>query len=311
VKLAELAELPARYPDEAWFVDFSGPWNQGDYVFGVIDRFSHFVWLKHVNDTTTETAAKSLWDIITSIGTMPVFVTSDGGKSFIGQEFQEMCKILTTRHHVSMPLHPEGHAPIERIFRDMNNLVRSLVAQDRWTWNDLQLVSFALNTSFSRAVGTTPFEARHGYAPRIVVQSLLQAEEMELGEGEENDTRSFAEKVAQRWKEIAPQIQQRMERIHKENARIWRLESQGKQKFHKGSYVLVYRPREGKEELEWHGPYVVIKRVEDENNVYEIDGWVKLADCHWSPAIKAYIKQHHLQADVRSRKRQLGPLPRS
>lgn len=58
--------------------------------------------------------------------------------------------------------------------------------------------------------------------------------------------------------------------------------------------------------------FLLIDWVEYEPSDPEADkSWNKLADCHWAPAVKAYIKTKRLQKAVRAHIKALGPLPRS
>jgi hypothetical protein len=75
-------------------------------------------------DTSAATATQNLWKTITTLATIPRFLTSDGGSSFTANTFAEMCNNLKIKHHVSLPHHPEEHSPIEREFRDINAMIR-------------------------------------------------------------------------------------------------------------------------------------------------------------------------------------------
>jgi len=285
--------------------------------------------------------------------------------------------------HVTLPLHPEGHSIIEREFRDMNACIRAVRAAhpERDMLEYLDEIQLALNTAYSRALGTTPFEACHGFPPRSALENILERglDPKADAEGEPQD---YAQLLVQRMEELRKEVEEQRRKLHDENAKKWAESAQGKQSFSSGEYVLRKERPKTKTDLGWSGPYVVVgpgqdpnsyviedvgggnRRTEATANLHQFkrgrltqdearaeatrsgeyhiervkdhavtedgelwffvdwlgypptsysddDAWVTLADAHWAPAIKDYIKQHRLGAAVKTRVQKLGSLPRS
>jgi len=294
VKTSDLAMLPARGPLEGLYTDFAGPFPEprcaddfkGDpasqgtiatpcprYIQGTIDRFSHVVVLRACQDTSASTAARGLWEAIVSFGSIPEFVTTDGGPSFSAKVFADCIQELKAVHRISSPGHAEGHAPIERLFRDMGNALRALIAKGLADWSKhLGAVTLALNTAWSRALGTTPFEALHGFPPRLLVHQELGLDPTVPADDQQGfaDPQRFSAELVHRAALLYPRVVEEMQNIHDNNARKWRERAKGRTRFRTGDFVLVHEPRQHKLDLDWRGPVQIVGVDPDATNVYTV-----------------------------------------
>jgi len=276
VRTEELAELPPRSLHEGWYVDFSGPFPRGEYVMAVVDRFSHWCWLFTTEDVRATTAAERVFQVIVDSCHWPRFLTSDGGASFTGKIFEDMCRALEIEHHVSLPHHPEGHSAVERLFRDVNGMIRSLVAKgvDDWAGH-LKAIQYALNTGFSRTLGMSPFEVVFGRKPHTTLRAMLEQGQLGLmppiDEDAAGDVIEFSYQQAKRAAEIAKLVEGERERVHESNARLWAAKARGRAKFDKGSYVLRRVVPKDKTALHWDGPFRVVEKATDVENAYVIE----------------------------------------
>lgn len=295
VRTEELAMLPPFGPLESWYIDFAGPYpapkpqsrhvvasgmreegeiveGESRFVCGIIDRWSHYVTLIVVKDVTAETAARCVWETIVQHACIPKFLTSDGGSSFNPKLFKDVMSKLRIDHHISSPIHPEGHSPIERMFRDLNVAFCALIAQGWTDWvRFVGAIAFALNTAWSRAIGTTPFEALHGFPPRAMLEQEAGCDpQRPVDEEDIGDVLHFSASLLRRVEAIRPKIEKILKEIHDRNAAKWREKAKGTTDFCAGSYVMLFTPRRGKLDLEWTGPFQVVRRVPDRNEIYEI-----------------------------------------
>jgi len=275
VRTEELAELPARAMHEGWYVDFSGPFPRNEYIMGIVDRFSHWCWLFVTEDVKASTAAELLFSVIVDSCHWPCFVTSDGGSSFTATVFGNVCKILEVEHHVTLPHHPEGHSPVERLFRDVNSMIRALVAKGVNDWAEhIKAIQYALNTAHSRTLGMSPFEVVFGRKPRTTLQIALQQGQLghmpPVDDEIVGDPIAFSELQVERAAEVASLVEEGRKEVHERNARLWALKAQGRANFGKGSLVLRRVIPKDKTQLHWDGPYRVTEKANDLENAYVI-----------------------------------------
>lgn len=80
----------------------------------------------------------------------------------------------------------------------------------------------------------------------------------------------FSTTLLHRFEKIRPAVERIMKDIHRTNEEQWRREAKDKTNFHAGSYVMLYTPRHSKLDLPWSGPFEVIRKMPDRNEIYEI-----------------------------------------
>jgi len=275
VRPAELAELPARAPHEAWITDSSGPWPNRKYVHAIMDRFSHAVQLFVAKNASAAEAAKNLMEAAKAWSTLPRMITSDGGSTFAGK-FAEACRRLSIEQHITLPHHPEGHALVEREFRDMNAMIRAIRAQHKEEdfENYIGRIQIALGTAYSRALGTTPFEVLHGFPARTALANAVDHQGALSGRAGLGDAMDWAMDLAESEEEMRTLVEETRRKVHDENARRWRQRAQGKTDFKPGDYALVRRPTALKWDVQWQGPFVVRGPGDDANSIeiQDLDG---------------------------------------
>jgi hypothetical protein len=166
----------AEEPFDSVFIDYLGPLPPVDghqHVLTIVDRFSHYTVLTATADTSASTTAKIFWEKWCCSFGLPSRLTSDGGAAFAGQAFKKLLETLHTNHHISCPGHPEGHGPVERMHRVVNDVLRGQLLHRR-NWPQLvPAAQFAINTAPPRLLGTSPFRVCHGFNPRLPLHQAL------------------------------------------------------------------------------------------------------------------------------------------
>ena len=86
-------------------------------------------------------------------------------------EYLKIDQIRTGGHN------PRGNSICERVNQSLGSMIRKLTDQEYKQMKTLALPAFqfALNTTFSSAIGCTPFEAGHGIAATTIAQARIQA----------------------------------------------------------------------------------------------------------------------------------------
>lgn len=261
----DLATTAAEYPYESVFMDFIGPltkMNGYEYILVMLDRFSHEVILEATQSTAAQETATIIADRWIAQAGIPRLITTDGGPPFTSAVIADLLKELETKHHVSAPYHPEGHGAVERANRDVEQVLRgSMRTHEEWP-SLLKPTQFALNTAYSRALGTSPFEVVHGFAPHFPLDAALRT-----GKSSDLEPASFGRDTAKKFLKIVKEVRSKHAKIHEEH-----LKQASKQKknlqFTTGDYVLIQFPRKGKLEIDWKGPYVIVGEDEEAYNVF-------------------------------------------
>jgi hypothetical protein len=254
---------------QSLIIDHIGPLRDSagyKYILTLIDRFSHLLVLIPTKDTTAETAAEAIFTHWICVHGVPEFITSDGGSSFTAATMQNLVQLLGAKHHISAAYHPEGHGSVERANRTIMQVIRALF-KDQTTWHQLvNPAAFAINTAYSRVLGTTPFEVAHGFFPRLPIHSALGTspnhelpeEPIEVAAHLVTATRALHERV------VAVEA-----KVYEANRAEFLKKSKHRAIYDVGEHVLVRYPRTEKLLEAWRGPFQITAK--ENENIYEVE----------------------------------------
>jgi hypothetical protein len=137
------------------------PSNRGHTSILVMrDAGSRYTWFAPMHDDTALTVAKQLssWFCAGGAG-VPRQLTADD--EFYALIIEEICTQLRRQRHIVTPYHHSGNGVVERVIDQAHQQFRVSEAGDDW---DLFIDSLhvAVNTTFMRSLGTTPYKVWHG-----------------------------------------------------------------------------------------------------------------------------------------------------
>eukprot|EP00727_Mastigamoeba_balamuthi_P006112 m51a1_g212 hypothetical protein (930) ;mRNA; f:16231-20963 len=199
-------------------------------------------------------------------------------KCFIGafksEEFSSMLKGLDINHHISAPHHPLGHGVVEVRNKQVVDIVRAVVKDDK-DWDvSLPAISLAINCVVSRLLGTSPFRVIHNFEPRLPLNIAIGGQQDNKDIEESDDQYEFAQRNVVKAAELFPVVQELQKRIEEEHHTRYIASAKGKTSYQPGDYVILWSKRDEKLDLAWSGPFVVIGTHRDSNVIYEIESLV-------------------------------------
>ncbi|XP_053112201.1 uncharacterized protein LOC128327421 [Hemicordylus capensis] len=155
----------ARYPGEAWQVDFTEMPKQGTkhnhLVF--VDLFSGW---PEVFPTRTQTAREVVMALVESIiprFSVPRGLESDNGPHFTSKVVQEVCKLLDIPWFLHSAYHPESSAKVERMNQSLKINIAKLCQETNLKWPKvLPLALTRVRAAPSSRLGLSPFELVYG-----------------------------------------------------------------------------------------------------------------------------------------------------
>jgi hypothetical protein len=153
-------------PDKrfSWIhIDLVGPLpisNGYRYCLTCIDRFSRWPVAIPIPDIHANTVATALINGWISHYGVPTKITTDQGKQFEANLFNELSKIIGAKHLRSSPRHPQANGIIERFHRTMKAAIKCQ-NNENWT-NTLPLIMLALRNVYKDDIKATPSEMVYG-----------------------------------------------------------------------------------------------------------------------------------------------------
>ncbi len=232
-----------------------------EHLVCVTDQYSKYVICWPTRNLTASTLANQFHEKVICVYGAPRRLVSDNGPAFASNLFAELMKLYNIKHSLSTAYHPQTQGGTERAQRSIVTLLRAFVNARQTNWVQyLPSVVWALNSTESQAIGTSPFLLVFGRlplspadisvpdpfeAPRSVLEHFLEIlAKQELAS-------SYAEQ------QLAKYTAKMKEYFDKNKASNKQVEV--------GDIVFVYQPklrtRKTKKKLQskYHGPYLVIR----------------------------------------------------
>ena len=169
-------------------------------------------------------------------------LTSDGGSSFISKRLQEVLQLLETEHHVSCAGHPEGHGAVERMNYVVTQVIRGKFAHTVDWPRFVAPTAFAINTTTSRSLGTSPFEVIHGFKPRLPVHDALGTSPGNIHQ-DETDPMNFSDNIVTKMVTLRDRVRDIEAKIFQKSRERILKNCQRSNSSNVDDYVLVWRRR--------------------------------------------------------------------
>ena len=96
-------------------------WDGKDYLV-IVDRFSGYIWVHHLQKTATDNVTKGLLETFYLFG-FPLAIQTDNGPQFRGP-FKSFCERLGIEHITSSPYNPSSNGLAEAAVKSAKSLLQ-------------------------------------------------------------------------------------------------------------------------------------------------------------------------------------------
>ena len=141
-----------------------------DSIIVFVDKFSEMTHLVPCKESGL--SAASLFDVLMQdifrLHGLPTAIISDRDTRFTSHLWREVVANLNIQHKFSTAYHPQTDGQTERMNDVVESALRHYVTDAADSWDKyLAPVEFAINNSYSKAIGTTPFYLNSAQHPRM------------------------------------------------------------------------------------------------------------------------------------------------
>lgn len=221
-------------------------------ILTLVDAFTKFVWLFPTKGVTAVETVDKLRIHQQAFGN-PDRIITDKGVAFTGQVFREYCEAENIRHITTTTGVPRGNGQVERIHRIIKAVLTKLCIEDDTQWyRHVSSVQRAINSTYQRSVGTSPYEL-------LIGTKMRQKEDLNILSMIKEESR---EEYVQDRRELRERAKVQILRIQEENRRSYNRKRKESAKYSIGDRVAIKRTQFGtrmKLKPEYLGPYEVSK----------------------------------------------------
>ena len=165
-------------------IDLVGPFSpiterRNRYILTMVDYATRYPEAIALPSIDTECVAEGLIEIFSRVG-VPCEILSDRGSQFMSQVMQDVNRLLSVKHLVTTPYHPQCNGLVEKFHFVLKSMLRKLCAERPKDWDRyLPAVLFAYREVPQASTGFSPFELLYGRTvrgPMNILKDLWTAE---------------------------------------------------------------------------------------------------------------------------------------
>ncbi|BFG25370.1 hypothetical protein CerSpe_116440 [Prunus speciosa] len=174
--LAEpLTPIVSPWPFAQWGLDLIGPMPQAKgqlkYAIVAVDYFTKWTEAEPLATITATRVEHFVWKNIICRYGLPNAIITDNEKQFDSSQFRHLCHRFGINLFFASPAHPQSNGQVEAINKIIKKTLKKKLGAARGAWPDLLPEAlWAINTSYRRSTGETPFSLAFGTEAVVPVE---------------------------------------------------------------------------------------------------------------------------------------------
>src|SRR5260221_2854740 len=235
-------------------------------------RYPETTALKRID---TETVAEALLTFFSRIG-FPEKITTDQGSQFMSDVMQEVYRLLSIKHQPTIPWHPMSNGVVENYNGSLKRMLKRLCSERVKDWDRYtNACLFANRETHHSSAGFSPFELVQGRTVRGPMSILRELWTKESVDPEIKTTYQYVLDLRERIQDTCELARQELEKVQLRNQGYYNRKTRDRT-FQVGEKILLLLPTvHNKMELQWKGPYSVVKKVSNLDYQIKMDNKIK------------------------------------
>lgn len=165
---------PWIFPQRAWsrvHIDYAGP-VQGKMYLVLVDAYSKYPEVVHMNSTTSTATIKALREIFCRFG-LPELLVSDNGPQFKSAEFETFCKNNGIEHRTSAVFHPATNGQAERVVQILKGIIKKAIVSKSNVEDSINCALLRYRNTPHSTTGESPAQLLMGRCLRTRLDLML------------------------------------------------------------------------------------------------------------------------------------------
>lgn len=222
----------------------------------------------------------------------PQSILSDQGTEFTSQTFKQVDKLLSIKHKLTSPYHPQTNGSLERTHLTLKDYFKCYVNKDANNWDEfLNFAVYSYNTKIHKSTQKTPYELVFGQQskiPNFVAHPRMKPTYSDLATDLSNKLKIIRETARENQMKSKEKSKQYYDKTHNRTY-----------SFKENDLVLVYnaqaKAKHKSLQPNYKGPYKIVQIHDNQNATLQISP-SKLRTYHFN-LLKPCIVPGHTSGD--------------
>ena len=246
------------------------------WILTLVDCATRYPEAIPMKGIDTIECAEELVNILSRIG-IPQEILSDRGSQFVSDLMCEISRLLSVRQLQTTPYHAQCNGLVERWNGTLRRMIQKMAAEKPSDWDRyIPALLFSYREVAQASLGFSPFELVYGRSvrgPMSVLRDIWADEDIN------EQTKTTYQYVL----ELREMLESTCKLAHDElrkaqgNQHKWFNKKAKAKHLKEGDQVLLLLPTKlNKLEMQWQGPFDIIKKVRENDYVINLDGQHKM-----------------------------------
>ena len=220
--------------------------------------------------------AEELVNMFSRIG-IPQEILSDRGSQFVSDLMREISRLLSVRQLQTTPYHAQCNGLVERWNGTLRRMLQKMAAERPSDWDRyIPALLFSYREVAQASLGFSPFELVYGRSvrgPMSVLRDIWADEDINE---QTKTTYQYVLELRERLESTCKLAHDELRKAQ-ENQHKWFNKKARAKHLKEGDQVLLLLPTKlNKLEMQWQGPFDIIKKVRENDYVINLDGQHKI-----------------------------------
>ena len=261
-------------------IDLVGPLPMSDrkhrWILTLVDCATRYPEAIAIKSIDTIECAEALVNIFSRLG-IPREILSDRGSQFVSDLMREIARLFSIRQLRTTPYHAQCNGLVERFNGTIRRMLQKMAAERPTDWDRcLPALLFAYREVTQESLGFSPFELVLGRSVRGPMRVLRDLWANEETDEEVRTTYQYILELRERLESTCQLAHEELSKAQCKQRKYFNRKAKAKH-LEIGDKVLLLLPtKENKLEMQWQGPYSIVKKVRENDYVIDIAGSHKM-----------------------------------
>ena len=242
------------------------------WILTLVDCATRYPEAIPMKGIDTIECAEELVNIFSRIG-IPQEILSDRGSQFVSDLMREISRLLSVRQLQTTPYHAQCNGLVERWNGTLRRMIQKMAAEKPSDWDRyIPALLFSYREVAQASLGFSPFELVYGRSVRGPMSVLRDIWADEVINEQTKTTYQYVLELRERLESTCKLAHDELRKAQGNQHKWFNKKAKAKH-LKEGDQVLLLLPTKlNKLEMQWQGPFDIIKKVRENDYVINLDG---------------------------------------